>query len=239
MKRVKEYLIIAIAGIAIGIGISYINMRVFGYRYDNDNKIYDVDYEYIESDISEEDVYGIFSREYYRYFVTDTQVKKIKRINLEESVPEEYAVTKNDENKILNQIIGIQYDTEIKEDEGFISYKEIKDGVETGAYAAFSYDDNNQLIQLFYRNGKDYDLKESDFISLEKVKDILSGYAIEKYGEGKINLNYDYEIKQFYSPEYGQCYVVTCHGEVGDEKVSVGLILNALTGEIIDELAFV
>lgn len=238
MKRVKEYLIIAFVGITIGIGISYINMRVFGYRYDNYSKIYDVDDEYSERDISEEDIYGIFSSEYYRYFVTDTQVKKIKRINLEESVPEEYAVTKNDENKILKQIIGIQYDTEIKEDEGFISYKEIKEGIETGAYAAFFYDENNQLIQVFYRNGKDYNVKESDLISLEDVKDILLEFATEKYGEEKIKLNYDYEIKQFYSPEYGQCYVVTCHGVVGDEEVSIGLILDALTGEIIDELAF-
>ena len=239
MKRVKEYLIIVFVGITIGIGISYINMRLFGYRNDNYSKIYDVDDEYSERDISEEDIYGIFSSEYYRYFVTDTQVKKIKRINLEESVPEEYAVTKNDENKILKQIIGIQYDTEIKEDEGFISYKEIKEGIETGAYAAFFYDENNQLIQVFYRNGKDYNVKESDLISLEDVKDILLEFATEKYGEEKIKLNYDYEIKQFYSPEYGQCYMVTCSGEVGDEEVSIGLILDALTGEIIDEVAFV
>ena len=239
MKRVKEYLIIVFVGITIGIGISYINMRLFGYRNDNYSKIYDVDDEYSERDISEEDIYGIFSSEYYRYFVTDTQVKKIKRINLEESVPEEYAVTKNDENKILKQIIGIQYDTEIKEDEGFISYKEIKEGIETGAYAAFFYDENNQLIQVFYRNGKDYNVKESDLISLEDVKDILLEFATEKYGEEKIKLNYDYEIKQFYSPEYGQCYMVTCSGEVGDEEVSIGLVLDALTGEIIDEVAFV
>ena len=239
MKRVRDYLIIAFAGVIIGISISYINMRVLGNRYDNESKIYDVDAEYSEGDICEEDKYGIFSSEYYRYLVTDTQVKKIKRKNLEESVPEEYAVTKNDENKILKQIIGIQYDTEIKEDEGFISYKEIKEGIETGAYAAFFYDENNQLIQVFYRNGKDYNVKESDLISLEEVKDILLEYAIEKYGEEKIKLNYDYKIEQFYSPKYGQCYVVTCHGVVEDAEVSIGIILNALTGEIVEELASV
>ena len=43
---------------------------------------------------------------------------------------------------------------------------------------------------------KDYNVKESDLISLEEVKDILLEYAIEKYGEGEINLNYDYKIEQ-------------------------------------------
>ena len=43
---------------------------------------------------------------------------------------------------------------------------------------------------MFYRNGKDYNVKESDLISLEDVKDILLEFATEKYGEEKIKLNY-------------------------------------------------
>ena len=101
MKKINNYVLMTILGLIIGISFFYYGNKREDKLSGKEKVDYDIDFEYVEDDISKVDVYGIFSEKYYKYFVTDNFVKKIRRNELDVAIPDDYAVTKKDEKNIV------------------------------------------------------------------------------------------------------------------------------------------
>lgn len=200
MKKIftKWYVIVVcICIIGFTIGFVYHDMISEELNAANKNK-YDEEREM-------KDYYAdIFSEDIYTASYNDSsKVVHVTKKNGISSEKSNKLYVKGDAKKLAKEMLDYEYELRlIDTTEYTLTYEEYKDGYPTGGLASYVFDEDGNIVEARFREGRIYDVDEETMISYEEAYGIAVDAIINKYGADTVieGDSSDYEYRIYYRP---------------------------------------